>query len=233
MIPARKSAWFERVFAAYNRNLLRRRFERLRVAGLQPISERPEGVPLILYANHSSWWDGLIAFELGRAAALDQYVLMEERQLASHPLFRRLGAFSVSRERPREAYRSIEYASRLLVDEAKRGRGRALWIFPQGASLRNDVRPLKLYSGAARIIERVGDVHAVPVAVRYEFLDDFRPEAFVRFGAHQRFVAESSQHHRRTTERLAETLTRTLDQLRADVLEGRFGDYEELVGRRR
>ncbi len=228
MIPARKSAWFERAFAVYNRNLLARRFEGLRVAGLDRLRTRADNLPLVLYANHSSWWDGLIAFELGRACKLDQYVMMEEKQLRRYPLFRKLGAFSVVRESVRESVRSIEYAGQML-----RGSSRALWMFPQGQTLANDARPLRLYNGAAHIIRRAGGAFAAPVAMRYEFLRDFRPEAFARLGVIERIEARDDFDARQITRGFADSLTRTLDHLHADILASRFDDYAEIVAPKR
>jgi len=224
MITARKSAWFERLFAFYNRNLIARRFEGLRVAGLNHLRGRTPDVPQLLYANHSSWWDGLVLFQLARVCKLDLYAMMEERQLRQYPFHRKLGAFSVVRENPREALRSIEYAGNLL-----RHTSRTILIFPQGATEPNDVRPLKFYTGAARIIERVGEIDALPVALRYEFLDDFRPQIIVRIGKAQRIKATADFDVKRTTNNFAATLTSTLDQIRADILAGNFRDYEELV----
>lgn len=229
MIYARKSAWFERVFAAYNRNLLARRFEGLRAAGLEGLRGRARDAGLLLYANHSSWWDGLAAFQLGRACGLDQYVMMEERQLRARPLFRRLGAFSVERASAREAARSVGYAANLLRADANR----AVWIFPQGATLPNDTRPLGFYTGAARVVGRAGLAYAAPVAFRYEFLGDFRPEAFARVGPPERFEAGPHFDAKQLTARLAETLARTLEELREDILQSRFDGYEELVAPRR
>lgn len=230
MLPARKSGWFERVFAIYNRNLIARRFEGLRVAGLEYLRERRMDAPLVLYANHSSWWDGLMAFQVGRACRLEQYAMMEESQLREYPFHRRLGAFGVVRESARDAVRSIEYASELL-----KGTSRTLWIFPQGETLPNDVRPLELYNGASRIIERAGLVDAAPVALRYEFLDEYRPEALVRIGAPSRVTVEASFSAKRLTEIFTTRLTHTLDELRADIVAGNLDVYEEIVaqGRRR
>ncbi|MBA3439191.1 MAG: 1-acyl-sn-glycerol-3-phosphate acyltransferase [Pyrinomonadaceae bacterium] len=224
MITARKSAWFERLFAVYNRNLIARRFEGLRVAGLEHLKARQRDCPLILYANHSSWWDGLMIFQVGLACSLEQYAMMEERQLRDYPLFRKLGAFSVVRERPREAVRSIEYAGELL-----RNTDRVLWIFPQGQTLPNDQRPFQFYTGAAHIIEQAGGAYVAPVALRYEFLDDFRPEALVRIDAPERITAAPKFNAKQLTNAFADRLTRTLDQVRCDVLAANFADYEEIV----
>ena len=228
MLHARKSRWFERVFGVYNRNLIARRFEGLRVAGLEAVLEREPDVPLVLYANHSSWWDGLLAFQLSRAGRFEQYAMMEERLVLEYPFHRRLGAFGVVRESARDGARAIEYAGRLL-----KGTNRALWIFPQGLTLPNDARPLRLYTGAARIIERVGEADAAAVAMRYEFLDDYRPEAFARIGTPHRVTVASDFNARRLTEIFAERLTSTLDQLREDMLSREFDEYEEIVAPRR
>ncbi len=227
MIRARKSAWFERLFAVYNRNLIARRFDGLRVAGLEFLRDRPCAAPLILYANHSSWWDGLVAFQIGRALALDQYAMMEERHLREYPFHRRLGAFSVVRENARASLLSIEYAGELL-----RGTSRVLWIFPQGVTLPNDARPLHLYTGAAHIIRQTGTAYVAPVAMRYEFLDDFRPEALVRIGVPAPIGADAKAA-KQLTAGFAESLTRTLDELRGDVVNGNLEGYEEIVAPRR
>jgi hypothetical protein len=232
MITARKSQWFERVFAVYNKNLIARRFEGLRVGGLNILRERPHDAPLVLYANHSSWWDGLMVFQLGRECGLEQYAMMEERQLREYPFHRKLGAFSVVRENPREAMRSINYAADLLS-----GTNRTLWIFPQGKTEPNSLRPLKFYSGAARIIEKAETVYAAPVALRFEFLDDFRPEAFARVGDLQKFshhdFSHSKQAIKNTSAALAENLTATLDSLVADITQNNLADYVEIIAPQR
>ena len=230
MITARKSWWFERVFAAYNRNLLARRFEGLRIRGLENLQDRRRDAPLVLYANHSSWWDGLLIFHAGRICGLEQYAMMEERQLRQYPFHRKLGAFSVVREDPRKALESILYASDLL-----RGSSRALWIFPQGTIEHNDIRPLKLYTGAARIIKRVGAAYTAPVALRYEFLDDFRPEALMRVEEPERVEAMPGFNAKQLTETFSQRLTEALDALRADVFAKNLSAYAEVVapGRRR
>ena len=184
--------------------------------------QRPLDAPLILYANHSGWWDGLVAFALGRAAPLDHYVLMEERQLRQYQFFRRLGAFSVVREDARAALTSINYAADLL-----RATNRALWIFPQGDTRPNDTRPLKLYTGAARVIQKTGRAYAIPVALRYEFLENFKPEIFVRLGPLE--LCENVASPKLLTQQFTANLTATLDQLRQDILATDWRNYENLL----
>ncbi|MCP9492946.1 MAG: lysophospholipid acyltransferase family protein [Pyrinomonadaceae bacterium MAG19_C2-C3] len=229
MITAHKARWFERLFATYNRNLLVRRFQGLRVCGLEHLkAQASASVPLVLYANHASWWDGLVTFQVGHYAGLDQFFMMEEKQLRGYPLFRRLGCFSVVRDDARAALLSIKYATDLLNDT-----NRALWIFPQGELAANDLRPLKLFSGTARIISRCRRVRAAPVAMRFEFLDDFRPEAFLKVGTPDIIEASKHLNAKQLTRHLEHRLTAELDALHDDVMYKNFAGYDEVVAPRR
>lgn len=229
MITARKSVAFQKLFALYNRNLIMRRFDGLRARGLTALTKRcRDEAPLIIYCNHSSWWDGLVAFHVSQACALDSYAMMEERQLRKYSFHRRLGAFSVVRNDAREALRSIDYAASLL-----RGTHRVLWIFPQGQTAPNDARPLKFFTGVARIIKRLGMVDAVPLAMRYEFLEEFRPEIFLRVGVPQRIIVGHDFKPKQLTADLEHKLTQTLDALRGDILARDFAAYEEMLVERR
>jgi chlorobactene lauroyltransferase len=219
MLEARKSKLFESVFSIYNRNLLRRKFHSFRVSGLENLKENR--APKIIYANHASFWDGLAAFHISRKLKMDGYVMMEEKHLKKLFLFRQLGAFSVVREKPFEAKKSIDYAVKLLKEKDDR----TLWIFPQGEILPNDLRPLKFYKGLSKIVERLGKCFAIPVAFRYEFLNEFKPEIFVRIGEAQFFDGKPEN-------KIADfenKMTVLLDELKSDILNNNFNDFENII----
>ncbi|MCY7376674.1 MAG: lysophospholipid acyltransferase family protein [Pyrinomonadaceae bacterium] len=221
MLEANKSAWFKKIFAVYNRNLLKRRFHSFQVSDVNVLREQK---PQIIYLNHSSWWDGLIAFELFRYFSDDNFVMMEERHLKRLVLFRRLGAFSVVRENPRQAIESINYAVNLLKEKPER----AVWIFPQGEILPNDSRPLHFFRGLARIAEKVGDCSVVPGAIRYEFLGDFKPEVFVKIGEPEHFNKSDDFESKRLTANFERQLTKTLDELKRDIISGDTSRYRKI-----
>jgi 1-acyl-sn-glycerol-3-phosphate acyltransferase len=226
MLRAKKSLWFERLFAFYNRNLLRRRFHSLKVGNLERLLGRHprRKIPLLIYANHSSWWDGLVAFEISRLSGLDAFVMMEEKHLKKLFLFRRLGAFSIVRENPRQAAVSISYAADLLGQ----GTNRALWIFPQGEIRRQDARPLGFYHGAARIIEKLEKCEALPLAIRFEFTGEFKPEIFARIGAPEALEPDENFNAKQLTKRLETNLTQLLDVLKEDVLANNLDNYSKI-----
>lgn len=227
MLKANKSRLFETLFAVYNRNLFRRRFAALRIQGIENLQNRESDLPLVLYANHSSWWDGLVAFEIGRAARLDHFLMMEEKQLKQLFLFRRLGAFSVVRENPRESLQSINYAVEILKEKPNR----ALWIFPQGEILPSDARPLHFYQGLARIIEKTGECIAAPVAMRFEFLGEFKPAAFAKIGRAEIFA--DVKDVKQLTERFSTRLIETLDELGTEIAAEKLNDFTDLLKKKR
>ncbi|MDQ3089380.1 MAG: lysophospholipid acyltransferase family protein [Acidobacteriota bacterium] len=223
MLEAKKSVWFEKVFAVYNRNLLKRHFHSFQVSGLDFLRDNDAQIPLIVYANHSSWWDGLVAFEIFRQAKLDAFYMMEEKHLKNLFLFQKLGAFSIVRENGREAIKSINYSADLLKKN-----GGTLLIFPQGEILPNDARPIKFYTGLPRIIAQIGKVYAVPMAMRYEFLGEFKPQIFVKIASPELVETDSNFKAKEKTNVFAERITENLDKLKTDIVNKNLAVYENL-----
>lgn len=224
MLTASKSFWFEQLFAVYNRNLFKRRFNSLQISGLDFLNERKEKSPLVIYANHSSWWDGLAAFQISRKVGLESYLMMEEKQLKKLRLFRRLGAFSVVRENNREALKSINYA----IETLRQNPGSALWIFPQGEITPNDARPLRFYNGLARIVKSLEKCSIVCAAMRYEFLGEYKPDIFIKIEKVELSAADLKHKPREISENLSVRLTDTLDELKTDVLNASLSKYKKI-----
>jgi chlorobactene lauroyltransferase len=223
MIEARKSGLFELLFLAYTRRIVRRQFHRVSVGGMENIALIDRTRPFIFCCNHSSWWDGMIAFVLGKSLLrCDSYAMMEEKQMSRYRFFRKIGAFSVVRESPRQAVASMRYAASLFT-----GPNVGLWIYPQGVMRPNDVRPLSLQQGAARIASMLEGVQFVPVAHRYEFLREQRPEALVLFG--DPWTPDMSRTPREITDELENRLTELLDSLRDRVLRSDLKEFRPLV----
>ncbi|MGI8495725.1 MAG: lysophospholipid acyltransferase family protein [Pyrinomonadaceae bacterium] len=223
MIIAKKSFWFEKLFAVYNRNLFKRRFNSLNISGLEFLTDKEKTIPAIIYANHSSWWDGLTAFEISRAAQLDSYVMMEEKQLKKLFPFKYLGAFSVVRENPREAIKSINYAGNLLREKPDK----SLWIFPQGEILPNEIRPLKFYNGISRIIWNTETCLVFPAAIRYEFLKGFKPEIFVKIGKPESIKSKLTS--KKLTKNFEINLIRILDEMKNDITNKKISVYKNIL----
>ena len=221
MLKASKSRLFEDFFALYNRNLFNRRFHSINISGLEKLQYRKKEFPLIIYANHSSWWDGLIAFKISRAANLDSFIMMEEKQLKKLPFFRKLGAFSVIRDSPREAFTSINYAAKLLSEKSNR----CLWIFPQGKILPNNKRPINFSPGVCAIIKKLKNCAVISFALKYEFLNNYKPDIFTMFGDLEEIHNTKTLSAREKALCLEKNLTDLLEKLNSDINNQNLKNY--------
>jgi 1-acyl-sn-glycerol-3-phosphate acyltransferase len=217
LLEARKHPLLERAYARYGRRLLGRAFARVWVGG----APWPEGAgPVIAFANHSAWWDPVLALFLSHDVfRRDGYGLMEGAQLLRYPFFRRIGCFGATGDHPAEDARGRALdAARLLRGAEPAGAARTLWIFPQGALLPARV-PLAFRSGLARFSRAVPGAVLLPVAVRYELRAAQRPECFVRVGvpAHPPAGGAAAESPGRLTRRLEHRLREELDRLDADL----------------
>jgi chlorobactene lauroyltransferase len=189
-------------------------------SGVGPFSS----LPVIYCPNHSNWWDGYLCMVLARTILhQDSYLMMEERNLARYRFFAWAGAFGVDRDDPRAAVAALDYAADLLRGQP----GRSLYMFPQGTIVPNERRPLRLFSGTARLAQRVGRVYLVPIAFRYAFLQEQHPEAFISIGAGR--VVTAADHPRAITAWLGDAITAELDALAADVTVERLATFTTLL----
>ncbi len=184
-----------------------------------------DGPPVIFFANHSAWWDAHLAMVFNEQIwRRDAYVMVEDAQLRRYPFFRYMGAFSVSRTNPRAAAASMKYAARLLRAEPNR----LMLIFPQGEIQANDLRPFKLFRGTGAIARESAPCLAYPLALRYEFIGEQKPDAFISIGS-PIHIETSSTTAKDLTEEMTLRLTTEMDQMREDVIARNFSGFTALL----
>lgn len=198
MIRDAKGGLFSWVVERYVERKVRRSFRGVWVRGALPPSEKG----LLVYLNHSSFWDGFIAHQLGKLAGWDAYAMMEEVNLAKYPFHTRIGAFSVRRGDQQSALETLRYAKALLA----RPKG-AVVIFPQG-----EIRcgaALGPLSRGVEALAKTARVPSVAIALRYAFFEHELPDVLVEVGephrpaALVRFEAELDAVHTRVNEALS------------------------------
>lgn len=190
----------------------------------------PEAIdaPLVLCVNHSAWWDGYLCMLLNEVVLhRNAYVMIEEAQLQRYQFMRWAGGFSVNRSDVRSATATLAYAARVLSED----RRAMVIIFPQGEILGNDVRPLRFFSGvghiARHVVRAAGRCALLPCALRYEFIGEQKPAAFIHTGAP--LLLDTDGAARAVAAQAADALTRDLDALRDDVTHYRFADFTPLL----
>ena len=165
-------------FTGVMRRQMRRQFRALRV--LRPgLPKVPEGRPLVVFANHPSWWDP--AFFIVLSAALFPgrpfFGPMEAAALERYRFMRRIGIFGIEPGTPAGAARMLRAGGRILSQP-----GNVLWLTAQG-SFTDPRAPVVLQRGLSRLLARAEDALALPVALEYPFWSEKRPEALAAFGA--------------------------------------------------
>ncbi len=131
--------------------------------------------PLILYANHTSFWDGFVVHALAHAAGREGYVVMEEQNLARYRFLTRLGALSLRRGDRASALETLRHCAKVLE------RPRAtLLLFPQGR-LERAGAPLRFERGL-HVLARLSGARAVPVGLRYAFFEHEYPDVLLAPG---------------------------------------------------
>ncbi len=212
IVRAYKQGWPRLAVHTMAMSKLKGGFRALRGQGVERLREALEADSsgVVLLANHSSWWDLFYVHFLNQTIPLDGYGMMEHFNLTRFGFFRRIGAYSVDRTDPASVRESMDYTIELLA------RPRAgVWIFPQGSILGNDVRPIEFQGGLRVLLKRAKRLRVVPVAFRYEFWQDERPEALVRFGEP---TWVDATERRSLIESWQQRLTAEIDALKADSL---------------
>lgn len=157
----RTSPWAWRVFDTLFRPWMARRV-RVHVAG-RPGPIEPT-FPVVLVANHESWWDGFLLRDVQRRLRPDApyHAVMLERELRRRPFLRRLGGIGVE-------VGSVASGRTLLrtMVALRRTHPRAvLAYFPQGTIRPGSPRPLDFRSGVIQVAEVLAPVTVLPVGIR-------------------------------------------------------------------
>lgn len=167
-----------RWFTWYSRRYLRRHFHSLRISHTGLPTENGE-CPLVIYANHASWWDPLVFLILKHEFFhnYSAFAPIESAMLERYQFFRRLGFFGVQRQTAGGALEFLRTAEAIL-----QSRQNMLVITPQARFADIRERPLKFAPGLGHLATRLKHARFMPFAAEFIFWEERLPEILVRFG---------------------------------------------------
>jgi 1-acyl-sn-glycerol-3-phosphate acyltransferase len=201
-----KSRWFSRFFAGHAQKRLGRTFGRVLVGGLDEAKKSLAEGPILVVANHSTWWDALVALVVSELwLGADAHALMDAKNLRRVPFFGRVGAFGVDLDDPADGARALRHAARLLDRP-----GRLVWIFPEGRE-RSPYEPLtsdRLMPGSAQIARLAKKATLVPIGLRYVFGEAEAPDLFIAIGAPRQAARDVQEGRRQQAEAIGAELAR-------------------------
>ena len=164
-------------FSTVFRPWMKRRFSTVSVT--TPRAQVFRDVPLMLAANHVSWWDGFLLIELQRLLrpGAPFHTIMLESELRQHPFLRRIGAIGIDPQSPSTVLAAI----RELTQRVEERPDSVIFFFPQGRIWPSFRRPLGFKRGIEVFCQAIDSV-VIPVAIHIEPLNRIAPHAFVHAG---------------------------------------------------
>ncbi|MDO5307766.1 MAG: lysophospholipid acyltransferase family protein [bacterium] len=228
--PAATSKFWLAVANFFFYRMLETRFYAFRYKGYENFLKRDKDVPLILFAPHFNWWDGIVGYHICNKIFKKQIRIMVE-ELNRFPILRHAGAFNVNKKSPQASMEALRYAVNSIEDL-----NNVLYIFPQGIIKPPYYRPIEFQTGLAYIaqkaVKKYGKVNLMPVSVNYTFLRDNRPEVLVELGEIIQLNKETTLDRHELTTNLAKNLEQLCDKHFYDISQAHFQGYETLFQQR-
>ena len=165
-------------FRQYLPRYLGRHFHRVAVS-FESRFQIPSQCPLIVYANHASWWDPLLGLLLAWRIFPDRqlYAPIDSAALKRYGIFQQLGFYGVDQDRRRGASQFLRASRQILRRPAA-----SIWLTPEGRFADPRDHCAELQPGLAHLASELQEGFVLPLAVEYSFWEERLPLALTRFG---------------------------------------------------
>jgi 1-acyl-sn-glycerol-3-phosphate acyltransferase len=212
------------LFSIYLNWYLKRHFHALRIANAGRIP--PQAQPLILFANHASWWDPLTAILVGQAILphRQHYAPMDETALEHYAIFKPMGFFPVDNASARGAAQLLRAGHQILERP-----GSVLWITPESQFQDVRKRPIAFRPGLGALMSRTGRMTCVPISIEYVYWNERLPEILVNIGEPLEIADGTMEDTRTWTNLLSYAMAATLDELAMLAIERDSSAFETIL----
>jgi 1-acyl-sn-glycerol-3-phosphate acyltransferase len=205
-----RSDCFKRFVWCCARAAIRRKFHSVLVWTGSILESAAAESPVIIFSNHSSWWDAFVDHMIERLYCSNHYTLVDGRTLETQGWLKKIGALAIDPTSARGAVAGLRAAREFLLEPVADGRHPVLMMFPQGKVVPAWKRPFGFQGGLAWLKQNVPQAALIPLARRFEFLREEKPQILLRFGPPQRELPPDLTEDGLTAwleERLAETMS--------------------------
>jgi 1-acyl-sn-glycerol-3-phosphate acyltransferase len=219
LIPANKDRFWAKILDLWIYWLVEHNFSSIRIKNKENYNLANPNYAKLLYAPHCCFHDGQVAYYICKNVFNANFYMMIQ-DLYKLPILSKIGGFSVEKDSPIAALKSINYASNLLADKET-----MLWIFPQGRVMPPDYRPIKFESGLTYISNKVAGINLIPISIKYAFVRDHKPDIFADIG--EPIIIENGVSNKKEfTKFLEEDLTNLSDAQTEKISQGDLDEYE-------
>jgi 1-acyl-sn-glycerol-3-phosphate acyltransferase len=182
--------------------------------------------PLVVFANHPGWWDGVAFMLLSQALFRPRrmFIPMDAKALARYPFMRRIGVFGVEGGTPRGAVAFLRTAREVLSSP-----DRMLWMNAPGRFSDVRERPVPIAPGMTRLPEFAPDAVFIPLALDYPFWTERKAEMLCAFGEPIEGAALAALDRDARADALSAALSATMERLAADAIARDPARFETLL----
>lgn len=218
-----------RLFGAYAEGYLRRHFHTVRLLQ-NGLPNECENLPLVIYLNHSSWWDPLVCLLLARRFFPERmnYAPIDAKALARYRFLSRLGFIGIEGGTRAGATHFLARADTIVASSEN-----VLWITPQGKFVDAHARPVRFRSGLSHLAKRAARVAFLPLALEFSFWEERLPEVLLNFGPPLIFGANNHLRIAETTRLFESAMTNVQTELSAAAQRREPADWQILLKGRR
>lgn len=237
-LPARRQ-WLCDGFDWFIQGYLRKHFHSVAIGrdGLRQC-EFHQPCAVVVFGNHCSWWDPLVAILLRKLAFpnLKLYAPIDEDSLDKYRIFGQLGFYGVKPGTAKGAAKFLRQSLAILDTP-----GSSIWMTPEGRFCDVRDRSNRLMPGLGHLAHRVQvsriaspgshAVFFVPLAIELTYWEERLPECLLRFGTpiELEFQPNDLTDKASWSERLELALRRAQDELAADSISRDSSRFEILL----
>jgi len=185
MIKARHHFLIYPFFKLYTLCLLRKHFRRVSICG----EFIEKGLPVLIIANHFSWWDGFWINYLNIKKLKRKYhFMMLEEQLQKNRILNYTGGYSIKKN-SRCIIETLAYTSDLLTNAKN-----LVLLFPQGKIESIYADNFTFESGLSRVLKHLkNDVQLLFVANMVEYGSFTKPEVNIYLSEYKSSLSNTQE----------------------------------------
>ena len=167
--------WFDWYLQRY----VPKHFHALAISNTSATKAIDASEPLIVYMNHASWWDPLVALILAKRYFPTRrlFAPIDAVAVQKYPFMQRLGFFPVEQDRLHGAGNFLKTARAILKEQ-----GTSIWLTPEGQFADPREKDRDFQPGLAHLVSKLDRGVVLPLAMEYPFWEERLPEALGRFG---------------------------------------------------
>ena len=220
-------AWLQNGFHRFLRPFLKRHFHAVAVeSGWRESLKFEADEPLLIYGNHPSWWDPLIAHFLNRSLFPSRqfYAPIDAEALEQYSVFGKLGFYGVQMNTASGAAAFLKQTTAIL-DEGQT----SIWITPEGRFSDARDHDAELMPGLAHMCSKLSRGWVVPLALEYPFWDERLPVCLAMFGKPVQIADRASCSKLEWQEMVSAELRETQNKLAKLAVARRSDPFDDLL----